>query len=204
MTIQAIIFDIGGVLSRRVDWQWIEKWETRLDLSQGELANFVWENELAKQAVIGAVEPVAVWDYVAKHFTLNDEELLELQEDFFRGYVFNDELLAFISTLRPHYKTAILSDAWIDARLSLQDTIHNGLFDVIYFSAEQGMQKPNPAFYQKLLDELGVQPEEAIFIDDRVGNIEGAEALGIHGVVFTNTEDVLEQLAEYLDNEVLV
>ncbi len=203
MSIQAIIFDIGGVLSRRVDFQWIEKWEARLNVQHGELTDFVWENELAKQAVIGDVEPVAVWDYLAEQVKLNDEELLDLQEDFFQGYAYNDELLAFISTLRSHYKTAILSDAWIDARMNLEPVINDDLFDVIYFSAEQGMGKPNPAFYQKLLDELGVQPEEAIFIDDRVGNIEGAEALGIHGIVFTNTEDVLEQLAEYLDNEVL-
>ena len=65
------------------------------------------------------------------------------------------------------------------------------------------MQKPTPAFYERLLAELDVQPEETIFIDDRPRNIEGAEALGIHGILFTNTTDVLNELAELLDNDTL-
>jgi len=58
---------------------------------------------------------------------------------------------------------------------------------VAIFSAEVHLAKPDPRIYQLVLDKLGVQAGEAIFIDDFPENIDAANALGIHGVHYENS-----------------
>jgi FMN phosphatase YigB (HAD superfamily) len=48
------------------------------------------------------------------------------------------------------------------------------------------MAKPDPAIYRYTLRELGTQPEETLFIDDRAVNVEAANAMGMKAMVFTN------------------
>ncbi len=49
-----------------------------------------------------------------------------------------------------------------------------------------GLVKPDPEIYRHLLDNLGAEPTEVAFLDDRADNIAGAIASGIHGFVFTD------------------
>jgi HAD superfamily hydrolase (TIGR01509 family) len=58
-------------------------------------------------------------------------------------------------------------------------------FDVRVFSCETGLCKPEPEIYRNCLSQLGVQPSEVLFLDDREPNIRTAEALGLHAVLFT-------------------
>jgi HAD superfamily hydrolase (TIGR01509 family) len=48
------------------------------------------------------------------------------------------------------------------------------------------------------LERLGVAPEEAVFIDDTVGHVEAARALGLHGILFTTAEALAEELESLL------
>jgi len=59
-------------------------------------------------------------------------------------------------------------------------------FDGRVVSGEEKMRKPEPAFYQRLLDRYNVNPSEALFIDDNLRNIKAAEAMGIRSIHFTN------------------
>ena len=59
------------------------------------------------------------------------------------------------------------------------------LFDKIYVSSELHMVKPDPAFFRHVLADQGVPPEKAIMIDDRVKNVQGAESVGMHGLLYT-------------------
>ena len=53
------------------------------------------------------------------------------------------------------------------------------LFEKVYFSQEVGERKPDPASFQLVLDEQGLNPAETLFIDDNPANIDGAATLGI-------------------------
>jgi putative hydrolase of the HAD superfamily len=61
-------------------------------------------------------------------------------------------------------------------------------FDVLVWSYQLGMAKPDPAIYHHVLNELGARPEETLFIDDKLVNIEAARALGIQAIEFSNVE----------------
>jgi len=62
------------------------------------------------------------------------------------------------------------------------------LFDGIAISGEQGVMKPQAKFYKNLLKQYNLNPHESVFIDDQPENIEAAEKLGIHGILYKNTD----------------
>lgn len=68
------------------------------------------------------------------------------------------------------------------------------LFDVVIDSSEVGMRKPNPAIYLHALEQLGAMPEEAIFIDDSLGNVVGAQRAGLHAIHFEEPATALAAL----------
>lgn len=73
------------------------------------------------------------------------------------------------------------------------------LFEVVIDSCEVGMRKPNPAIYHLALEQLGVtDPSTAVFIDDSLGNVEGARRAGLHGLHFEEPGAALRALDELL------
>lgn len=53
--------------------------------------------------------------------------------------------------------------------------------------------KPQPEIYRLLLDRYRLDADECIFIDDNLANVQGAEAVGIHGLHFTGPEMLKEE-----------
>lgn len=50
-------------------------------------------------------------------------------------------------SLRPRYKTGTISDVWPDAREMVAAYVNDSTFDVIVFSGEEGVRKPDPEIY---------------------------------------------------------
>ncbi len=74
------------------------------------------------------------------------------------------------------------------------------LFDAIVLSGEVGVMKPDPCIYQIALERLEVKAEQAAFIDDFQHNIDGAQAVGMHGIHFRNPEQLVADLEALLDD----
>ena len=75
-------------------------------------------------------------------------------------------------------------------RFMRQDFAWLNQFDQLTWSCELGAVKPDPAIYRHAIRELAVKPEEALFIDNLERNIAGARAVGLHGLHFTNVEEL--------------
>lgn len=198
MSIQAVIFDIGGVLSQYTDFKTYLKWEQQLKLPQGELFKIMYENPVSQLATLGKATIDEVWKEIGRQIEILPAELSKMQAEIWSGYEWNTPMLDFARSLKPDYKTGILSDAWADAREGMADVINNDLFDVIVFSAEVGMQKPNPEIFRLALSRLEVEPQEAIFLDDRQKNVEAALSIGMHGLLFTETQQAIQDIKHYL------
>jgi FMN phosphatase YigB (HAD superfamily) len=56
--------------------------------------------------------------------------------------------------------------------------------------------KPDPAIYQICLEKLNVAAAEVLFLDDIVANVDGASALGIHGLIFDTVEQTVARVKE--------
>ena len=53
------------------------------------------------------------------------------------------------------------------------------MFDSLFISSETGRVKPDPLAVEHALSTLGVEPEEAIFVDDKQANLDPAAAMGV-------------------------
>lgn len=67
-------------------------------------------------------------------------------------------------------------------------------FRDIVVSGEEKLLKPDPAIYYLALDRFGLKPAEALFIDDRLINVEGAQAIGMQAHLFTSAADLRARL----------
>ena len=200
MPIQAVIFDIGGVLVRTEDWSGRRKWEERLGLAERGLSTLVFDSETAIKAASGAGPDSAIWRYVGDHFGLDDEQVAQLRTDFWSGDRPNTELLHFISNLRARVKTGILSNAWPEMRDMNEGRFGlAGVVDETVYSFQIGVLKPDLRAYQIVLQRLGVAPEQSVFVDDYVANCDGARAAGMFVVHFANTAQSCADLCQLLE-----
>jgi putative hydrolase of the HAD superfamily len=108
----------------------------------------------------------------------------------------NDAMVRWLQQIHSAgFKTAILSNMPTDmvshVRKNFAWISH---FDHQIFSAEVRSIKPEPAIYQHCIEALGVQPSEALFIDDRDANLEQARAAGIRGIRFQSVEQLRRDL----------
>jgi putative hydrolase of the HAD superfamily len=67
-------------------------------------------------------------------------------------------------------------------------------FDALVWSYQLRMAKPDPAIYRYILNQLGVQPEEALFLDDKQVNIDAALALGMQAIQFSTVDELRADL----------
>ena len=69
-------------------------------------------------------------------------------------------------------------------------------FEGISVSGELKMRKPFPEIYEYTLQKYNIRPEEAVFIDDNLKNVEAARALNIHAIHFQNPEQLEAALVQ--------
>ncbi len=69
-------------------------------------------------------------------------------------------------------------------------------FSDIVVSGEEKLLKPDPALYFRALDRFGLQPREALLIDDREINVEGALAVGMQAHLFIGAQDLRRRLVQ--------
>ena len=67
----------------------------------------------------------------------------------------------------------------------------------ITVSGEIGMVKPDRNIFERHTEAFGLTPEATLFIDDKAVNIEGAKAIGWHGIQFENAAQLERDLARY-------
>jgi FMN phosphatase YigB (HAD superfamily) len=90
------------------------------------------------------------------------------------------------------YSLAILSNDINDWSVYLRRRLNlERFFQAAVVSSEAGVRKPDPAIYRILLERLGAEGKDCIFIDDRLENLAPAAALGIVPVLLVKAENRL-------------
>ena len=79
--------------------------------------------------------------------------------------------------------------------------ILGGLFEVVVESSKAGVRKPEPAFYERACSLLGIQPTEAVFLDDLGINLKPAAAMGMTTIKVTDPDVALADLGRILGME---
>lgn len=152
---------------------------------------------LRRQADRGLVDREEFWDGVAQRLGITraklDNDLEQVQHADW-------ELLEFIKSLRSKYKTAMLSNVgrgFIE-RIFDADRPQEAYFDKVIISADVGVTKPSPEPYLVAIEQLNIKPQEAIFIDDKEKNAQGARSLGMKAIVYENFDQFKVELVQIL------
>lgn len=193
--IKTVIFDIGNVLA---GFAWKEYFD-----------RFSYSEEV-KERIGRATVQSPVWNEYDRG-NLSDEEVVE-------AFIKNDpgiekelrESLNNISGMLVRYDYAI---PWVKALkqsgyqvLVLSNFSHKAVADcgeVLDFlpftdggilSYQDHVIKPQPEIYDLLMERYGLVPEECVFMDDILVNVEAAQKAGIHGIHFRDKEQAEKEL----------
>jgi 2-haloacid dehalogenase len=194
--IKAIIFDLGGVL---IDWnpryvyrqlfktdeevEWFLANITTLDWNEQQDAGYPIE-----KATRELIEKYPEWE---QHIRIYYDRWKEMLADPIHGTVY---LLKQIKE-SGQYKLYALTN-W-SAELfphAIENFEFLKWFDGIVVSGEEKMRKPQPEFYQLLLDRYKLNAASTLFIDDNHRNIKAAESMGLQTIHFNSSEELEKDL----------
>jgi HAD superfamily hydrolase (TIGR01549 family) len=193
--VRAVIFDLLGVLLRQPTLSGRDQWEERLRLAPGALAKALTLAEDIVYARLGHAPEAEVWRQVARDFGLEDAEMRELQLDYWAGDGLDPVLVRLLGTLRPRYKTALISNLAASAREKIIERYRlDEVLDLAILSGEVGCAKPEQEIFRLAADLLQITPGEALFIDDALENVLGAQAAGMQAIQFVTTEQLVAEL----------
>ncbi len=197
MTIKAILFDFGGVLARMENEAPRRELAERYRIPLETIYSQVFDSFTAQRAALGELTIEQHWQAVSAALGLPPEDLPEFRQLFWAADALDQELVEFIRTLRPRYKVGLLSNAWDDLRQVLHDRWGiDDLFDELIISAEVGLVKPDRRIYKLAVSRLGVQPSEAVFVDDMPGNVTGAQAAGLFAIQFHDLAQIRQEMRQ--------
>ncbi|KXF80772.1 HAD family hydrolase [Enterovibrio coralii] len=194
--IKNIVFDIGNVMVRwspaeiarltfgegadgQAKAEKIFRSDIWLALNRGELTEAEAKEQIMALSGISAALVDALFYYIKETQILLFGSLKLLNDAKAKGYkvfALTDNVHEIVAQLKARY------DFW-------------PLFDGAIVSAEEGCLKPDAGIFQRLVAKYDVEPEESVFLDDVQRNIDGARAVGFHGILFVSAEQARQDLA---------
>jgi len=192
----AILFDVGGVLLTN-GWDHRERAvvlrKFGLDIAWFEARN---------------PEPYSAWESGAitidayLNATVFNEPRDFSPEEFFRAMcaqsaVLENGALGILKELAASHKCllgALNNEARETNEYRFEHFGLRDLFQVTLSSCYLGLRKPDWSIYQRALDILGRPAERILFIDDREGNVAGAEAAGFKAILFSGADTLRSEL----------
>jgi putative hydrolase of the HAD superfamily len=166
-----------------------------------DIVKIVFESPTSERASVGEISAEEHWAEVTKRLRRPVSETKTIREEFFAGDVIDREIVEFLRSLRPHYFVGLISNAWPDLRDYIVEQKFDDVFDHMVISAEVGVMKPKARIYQIALEQAGVSPNEAVFVDDFAENIKGCQAAGMHGIYFRDPQEAMTELRNLLDGK---
>jgi HAD superfamily hydrolase (TIGR01509 family) len=122
-------------------------------------------------------------------------QLLEQDEnyDILQHFYLNEELLHFLRGIKSTVRICLFSDGALHLVSPVRERVES-VVDTIITAAQLGYKKSDPYSYEKLLKQLEISAEDALFVDDKQANVEAADAIGIQVVRFIDNAQTLPVL----------
>ena len=190
----ALILDYGNVLSQPQDERWFEVMAAEIGTSGDPFRAAYWRHRPLYDAGIPARE---YWGRVldtlgAGRRGQNDGGVIDrlIDADVASWTQYRDEVWTLARIFRDDGgRTAFLSNGVPEAMARIRaDRPLERWFDVVIVSCEVGVTKPDPMIFQMCLTRLAVEPSHALFVDDRIENVEGAARVGLRTFHFIGAD----------------
>jgi len=193
-----LVLDIGGVFYRGwPDSAFWTRWGDRTGLDREALEAVLSRSDEHRQAQLGRISADEAFATAGARLGIQGAVMRALAEDAYLSD-FNQPFAAAVRDLKARGVpiSALTNTLSTEAQLKARPEF-SGLFDYVVASCDVGMIKPDPAIYRALLDRLGAQAGDVVFVDDLVGHVEAARSAGLVAIHFQSTEAVLAELGLY-------
>jgi len=195
-TIKALLFDLGGVVLT-VDFDKVFRcWAKLSSLDEVQISSRFKVDELYEQHERGQIEASVFFEHQRRALLLHgsDDELAHGWNAIFETEI--SESIDAIDIIRARMPVYGFSNTNRTHQLYWEKhfpRVH-ATFEKIYVSSEIGLRKPDAEAFQYILNDISIQPDELLFFDDSIENIEGASRLGIQTVLVKGHDSVVSAL----------
>jgi putative hydrolase of the HAD superfamily len=185
--IKAVVLDYGNVVSLCPEPADFDRLQAMTELDEETFGRLYWlyRDDYDRGILDGAEYWTRIGATAGKNLARAEIQSL-IEEDIALWTRINGSIITWARALRENgLNTGILSNMPVDISSYLRNSagwLED--FDCALFSCELGVIKPDPAIYDACLKQLEVEPEQALFIDDRPVNVEGARLAGMHALTF--------------------
>jgi putative hydrolase of the HAD superfamily len=206
MTISAILWDFGGVLTTSP----FEAFN-RFEAQHGLPADFIrginatnpdrnaWARFEASAIGLDEFDEAFAEESAARGHRVPGRKVVELLAGELRP-----RMVGALQSCKASYRVACITNnvksgqgpamARNQARAEAMEGVM-ALFDLVVESSIEGIRKPDPRIYELTCERLGVRPEEAVFLDDLGVNLKPARALGMHTIKVVEESQALAELS---------
>ena len=196
---QTLILDLGDVL-----FHWSA--ETRTSIPP-RLLKDIMNGPTWNDYERGRISQSECYERVGKEFSVDPAAVDEAFKQARESLHPNEDLLALVRELKAQFHGQLRVFALSNISLPDYEFIIKlptdwSIFDKVFASAVLGERKPDLAAYEKVVAETGIDPSTAVFVDDKIENVEAARSLGIHGIVFDKQEGVFQALRKAFGDRV--
>jgi glucose-1-phosphatase len=202
MKFKTVIFDLGGVVININTQQSFTAFARLADLTEQEV------QALASHPAFEQHERGLVSDEVFRN-TIRAFAASELTDEAidqaWNAMLLNipPERLNLMAELRSRYHTLVLSNTnnihvqsfnrainEISGRKGIHEFVHK-----VYYSHEMGKRKPNPEIFDQVIHQEKIRPEQTLFLDDKLENVNAAKQMGLQAVQITPERDLINFFA---------
>lgn len=198
--VKNIIFDLGGVILN-IDNKLTEAAFIKLGVKDfheifghGHAASFVRDYEIGKitdeqfvnelkklvEPSVSENEILSAWNIMLLDFPPERIRLLHDLKKHYRLFLFSNTNALHVIELKKRYRAAFNNNELDDH------------FEKAYYSQILGMRKPDIEPFLKIIKENNLQPQETLFVDDALINVEGANAAGLKGYYLEPGKTILD------------
>lgn len=188
--IKHIIFDLGNVLLN-IDPLLTDKALRELNIPDfDKVYSNLNEKNIFHDLETNTISPRQFIDSIreASGLALEDFQIIDAWNALLLDFPLRR--LQILQQLQLHYDLVLLSNTNEIHEEYFNKVLHKAhgipnigvFFDKVYYSHRVGMRKPNPAIFQRVIDDCDFKPEHTLFIDDLEQNTLAAESLGIRTI----------------------
>jgi putative hydrolase of the HAD superfamily len=200
-SIKALIFDMGGILEPPFDDVLVPALAEVLGISETRLKEHRARDSVAlsegrltlrdfyARIVAEGGHPVDPGTAVARHLAVYEAAATPLDA----------RVLTLIQRLRRGHVVACLTNTEVEVGRFNRERGLFRPFDRAFLSAEMGVRKPDRVIFDRVLADLECRPAEALFTDDRLDNVVGAQAAGMRAIQYRDFDGFSSELARHVE-----
>jgi HAD superfamily hydrolase (TIGR01509 family) len=196
--IKAVVVDLGGVLFSEGKSVALEKL-AKVHGYDPKLVGAILSSPKSILLRKGLVSDADFWRWAQQQLPSNYDSRL-IQQEWYDGYILNEEVYELIAKLRKKYPIIAFSGN-IKSRVDCLEEKYRfrHLFVIEVYSFDYNLTKPERAFVDVMIAKSGVSAQEIVYIDDNDSYAKPARELGVNVVIYRCGEmpRVLQELRRY-------